>query len=179
MHKLIVICLFATTGTALAADWELSVSTDAMTDEVTRQAYVIAQGGEKFTVMRKSDGSVWGYVQLSGVAQFGVDDSLMVRVDKNEPREFDDRLQRMTLNIGTPIQTWEWNPNLVGFRMWHGKVNEGCGFIEQLFHGKQLVVRYSPNQSTFRDITFLLSGNQSAIPEALGFDIASCPAGEI
>ncbi len=176
MKKLITLGLLAISSTAFAGNWELRTSTDAMTDTVASQAVVDAPSGEKFTVMRRSDGSVWGYVQLSGVNQFGINDNLMVRVDKNKPFEFNDKLEKLTRQLGKPIESWEWNPSLIGFRMWHGKVDEGCGIVQQLFHGQQIVVRYHPNQSTFRDITFPLTGNQKAISDALGFDINTCPA---
>lgn len=160
---------------ASAAEWQLKISTDAMTDATTREAFITAPTGEKFTVIRRSDGSVWGYVQLSGMSQFGINDKLLVRVDKNTPMEFDDRLERLSKSLGRPMKTWEWNPSLVGFRMWHGKEDEGCGIIKQMFEGKLVVVRYHPDQSTARDITFEAAGGQKALSDALAVNLGSCP----
>ena len=176
MKKFFVIGLLAIPGLALAGNWELRTSTDAMTDQVVSQAIVTAQTGETFTVMRRSDGSVWGFVQLSGSSQFGINDSLMIRVDKNTPVEFNEKFEKLTAQLGKPIESWDWNPTLIGFRMWHGKVDEGCGMVQQLYYGHQLIIRYNPNQSTFHDITFQLTGNPEAIADALGIDIAMCPA---
>lgn len=178
MKKLIAACLFMASSVANAGDWVLQTSTDAMTDKTTSQAVVTAQDGETFTILRRSDGSVWGYLQLSGMNQFGINESLLFRVDKDTPIEFNDKLQKLTQKLGHPIATWEWNPSLIGFRIWAGKVEEGCGIVQKIFKGSQIVVRYHPNQSTFRDVTFVLTGNQKAISDALGFDINTCPAGK-
>jgi len=176
MNKPLALTLLAVPGLVSAANWELKTSTDAMTDQTSSQAEVRSADGDTFTVMRRSDGSVWGYVRLAGTNQFGINENLMVRVDKNKPFEFNDKLEKLTQQLGKPIEAWEWNPSLIGFRMWHGKPAEGCGIVQQLYNGQQIIVRYHPNQSTYRDITFALSGNAQAITDALGFSINACKA---
>lgn len=161
---------------AFAGDWELKSKSDAMTDAVTKEATVTSPDGDKFTILRRADGSAWGYVQLGGSGLFGIDETLMVRVDKNKPVEFNDKFEKLAVKLKMPsMNIWEWNPNLIGFRIWHGKQDEGCGLIKQLFDGQQVIVRYHPNQSTLRDITFPLTGNNQALSDALGIDVAACP----
>lgn len=162
--------------TANAGGWELQTTTDLITDKVVNEAFVKSADGERFTIIRRSDGRVWGYLKLTGLNQFGVGSEVIVRVDKNKPRSFKepkgiDLEMVKKLNMGN---VWEWNPSLVGFMMWHGKQDESCGLIKQLFEGQQMIVRYSPNQSTIRDITFQLTGNSEAISSALGFNVAEC-----
>ena len=176
MNKLLALALIALPGLAFAGNWELKTTTDAMTDQTSSQAEVKSADGDTFTVMRRSDGSVWGYVRLAGMNQFGINENLMVRIDTNKPFEFNDKLEKLTRQLGKPIESWEWNPSLIGFRMWHGKPDEGCGIVQQLYNGHQIIVRYHPNQSTYRDITFPLTGNATAITDALGFSISACKA---
>lgn len=106
---------------AVAAEWNSVTRTDAMTDEETSEAYIESTTGDRFTLLRRSDDSVWGYLELDSPHQFSVGYYLMARVDKNEPRDFDDKLEKLTERLGDKIKTWEWNPSLIGFRMWHGK----------------------------------------------------------
>lgn len=173
MNKLFLV-LLVLTGTAFAGEWEFRTLTDSMTDEVVKQAEVKSAEGDVFTVLRRSDGSAWGYVRLAGHKQFGVKESIMIRVDKNKPFEFNDEFEKLTKRLGKPIKAWEWSPTLVGFRIWHGIPAEGCGIVEQLFKGEQMIVRYHPTESTYREITFALTGNADAITDALGFSISDC-----
>lgn len=174
-----IIFLTLSSSCLFAGEWQLKVTKDAMTDATTSEAFINSSAGDKLSVIRRSDGSVWGYVQLSGLNQFGINDSLLVRVDKNPVAEFNDRFEKLSNSLGKPIKTWEWNPNLIGFRMWHGKADEGCGIIKQLYEGKVVVVRYHPNQSTTRDITFEISGGQKALSDALSVDLSSCSTAKI
>lgn len=176
MEKVIVaILLFSLSSLASSADWQIKTKTDAMTDETSSEAFVIASTGEKLTIIRRGDNSVWGYLQLSGMNQFGINEKILFRVDRNPPSEFDDRLEKLTARLGKPIKTWEWNPSLVGFRMWHGKAEEGCGALKQLHDGKVVIVRYHPNQSTTRDITFEITGGQKALSDVVAVDLSVCP----
>jgi hypothetical protein len=154
--------------------WKLKTSVDPITDKTTKEAYIIDSPGNKLTILRRSDGSVWAYIQLSGINQFGINEELIFRVDKNEPMEFNDNLEKLSEKYGKKIQSWEWNPNLIGFRMWHGKADEGCGYIQQLYFGKELIVRYHPNPSTQKDIVFAIDKNQDAIIQALDLQISLC-----
>lgn len=170
-----LICLLVA-STATAGDWEAKTTTDAMTDATSTEAFVTNADGDKFTMLRRSDGTVWGYIELSGIKQFSVNERLMVRVDKNDPVEFNEDFEKLSRELKMPMDTWEWNPNLIGFRMWHGKFNEGCGMVQRLFKGQQLIIRYHPNPSTISDVVFPLYGNQKTISDAVGFDVATCPA---
>lgn len=168
MRKIIFIALLTITETSLA-DWKVQESVDAMTDKVSKTAYVVSDDGSRFTVIRKSDKKVWGYLKLSGMNQFKINESLILRVDKNKPIDFNDKLQK---SFG--ISSYEWNPSLLGFLIWHGKADEGCGLVGQLLKGKKMVIRYHPNKSTFKDIVFDISKNKTAIKEGLGLESEQC-----
>jgi hypothetical protein len=172
--KLHFVAMFLATGVASAADWSLKQSTDAMTDAVRKEAFVTNTEGDKFTIIRRNDGSVWGYFQLAGLNQFSVGERLMLRVDKNKPVEFNEDFEKLTRQLGRPIEAWEWNPGLIGFRLWHGKSDEGCGLVHQLYNGSQLIIRYHPNSSTERDVVFPLGGNHDAIAKAIDLQMSDC-----
>ncbi|MGV8803489.1 MAG: hypothetical protein ACWA6Y_00835 [Polaromonas sp.] len=154
--------------------WVLKTSIDLITDKNTKEAFITNKDNNILTIIRRNDNSVWGYIQLAGFEQFGVSDKLIFRVDKNEPVEFNDKLEKISEKYGEKIQSWEWNPNLIGFRMWHGSVEEGCGYIQQLYHGKELVVRYHPNKSTQKDIFFSIEKNHDAILNSIDLEIYLC-----
>ncbi len=175
MKRTIFYALMLAPSVTFAAQWVSVTRTDAMTDEETTETFVESTTGDKFSLLRRSDESVWGYLQLASPNQFSVGEQLMARIDKNEPREFNDKLEKLTADLGMKVESWEWNPSLIGFRLWHGKKDEGCGYVRQLYDGKRLVIRYHPNQSTTRDIVFELDGNQKAISKAVGFDVSHCP----
>ncbi len=168
VRNLLVVALILFAPPCLAT-WKLHKSVDSMTDKVTKDAYVVSSGGDRFTLLRKSDGRVWGYLQLAGMNQFKVNDALMLRVDKNKPVPISDPGLE---NLG--IHAYEWNPSLLGFLLWHGKVNEGCGYIRDLLSGKRLVIRYHPNQSTYRDVTFHIAKNKAAIRQGIGLSSNDC-----
>ena len=68
--------------------WTLSTRVDAMTDKQESVVSVQSRDGAKFTLLRKSDNSVWGYLSLGGMNQFAVDQEILIRVDKHEPTDF-------------------------------------------------------------------------------------------
>ena len=170
---ILVVILFSSSASA----WELKKSVDAMTDKVSHTVFVVSNDGSRFTLIRKSDNSVWGYIELVGMNQFMVNERLLLRVDTNPPKEQNNDFNKMMASLGlsdSAPKMWEWNPNLIGFRIWHGKIDEGCGYIQELFEGKKLVIRYHPNQSTTKDVYFDISKNKAAIPTALGIDMDQC-----
>jgi len=166
---LATILLFHTA--AVFANWQIKTTTDAMSDETSSTIYVKAHNGEKFTLIRKTDNSVWGYFNLTGMKQFKINDQLLLRVDKNKPREINDKLQK-----AFKVHTYEWNPNLMGFLLWHGSAKEdnSCGFIGELINGKKLVIRYHPNKSTKRDVVFDISKNKNSIKKSLSLPKSAC-----
>lgn len=168
MRTIIFIALSAF-ATSSIAEWKVQESVDAMTDQVSKTAYVLSDNGSRFTLIRKSSSAVWGYLKLSGMNQFKANDVLMLRVDKNEPRDYDDKAQKL---FGIP--SYEWNPSLLGFLIWHGKADEGCGLVGQLLQGQKMVIRYHPNKSTYKDIVFDISKNKAAVREGLGLESDQC-----
>ena len=159
--------------TSTASAWVLHKSVDAMTDEVSQSVTVKSTDGSKFTLLRKSNGYVWAYLELSGANQFMVNDRLMVRVDKNKAREANEDGNNTIVGLGgSPI--WEWNANLIGYAAWHGIPAKGCHFLKELWDGQKMVIRYHPNQSSTKDLIFDISANKLAIPTSLGFKMADC-----
>ncbi len=167
---LLVCVLFAFPVSA----WELKETVDAMTDKISRTVFVKSNDGSRFTLARKSNKKVWGYLELNGMNQFMINERLMLRVDKNDPRKFNEDMEKMNREFGLDWESWEWNPSLIGFLVWHGLPNEGCGLVQQLYDGTKMVIRYHPNQSTIKDIHFDISKNKLAIPVALGFEMDNC-----
>lgn len=169
------LAFFVTTFFASASAWTVDERTDAMTDKVGRVAVQTSLDGSVFSLLRKSDNSVWAYLKLANLNQFMVGERLLIRIDKNKPIEFDEDMQKLTAKLGRPISSWEWNPNLIGFRVWHGDPKEGCGtFISELLQGTTMIIRYHPNQSTTRDIVFNVREGRAAISRALDLDLSRC-----
>ena len=165
-----VLGLLASTANA----WTLQESVDAMSDKASRQVLVTAPDGSTFTLLRKTDGSVWGYLKITGSNQFMVNERLMMRIDKDKPIEFNEDLDQLMAKLGNPLSSWEWNPSLIGFRMWHGNSSKGCGLIKRLMESSTLVVRYHPNKSLIRDIQFNTEANRDLIGKALDLDVVQC-----
>ena len=175
MKHLYLLGLLCVAGQAGAEDWVLKISTDSMTDTITKEAMISSPTGESFTLLRRSDGSVWGYFRPANGQMFSAGDHLMVRVDKNKPIELNGKLEELMARVGKKMEVWDWNPTLIATRIWHGKVSDGCGIIQQLYNGQTMIVRNHPNESTYRDTTYTLGGNREALLQALDVDINACP----
>lgn len=173
--RLILALTMMTISASSFAGWEVRTTTDAMTDAITIEAFVESQEGHRFTLLRRSDNSLWGFVRLAGLEQFSINERLMMRVDKNEPFEFNDDFEKLMERLGQPKNAWEWNPSLIGFLMPLVEKKLGCEIIKQLLHGSSMILRFHPNQSTIRDITFPINGNQKAVSDAFGFNVETCP----
>lgn len=155
--------------------WKLIERTDKITDVVVKTTVVTSAEGATFTVVRQTDNSVWAYVKLAGFDQFMVNEKLVLRIDKNTPIDFSDSLQEVSTRLGRPIHSWEWNPSLIGFRLWHGNPESGrCGQVTAILKGFSLIVRYHPNQSTTRDLTFDISENKASLLKALDLRARQC-----
>jgi len=173
MKKTLVLLVCGFLASPVSA-WEIEKTTDAMTDEVSRTVFVDSNDGSRFTLIRKSDNSVWGYLKLSGMNQFMINERLLLRVDKSEPVKFNEDFEKLTVELGMKVESWEWNPNLIGFRLWHGKLDEGCGLVQKLYDGEKMVIRYHPNQSTIKDVHFDISKNKSVITDSLEINMDNC-----
>ena len=169
---LFLACTLATP--VFAGSWQVKTSVDAMTDEKTTRAYVVSEAGHRFTVITRNYIDVWGYVKLNGKPQFAPGQPVKIRIDKNNPVKYSDELDTLNEKLGEPSHTWEWNPSLVGFRIWYEQKDAVCGTVNELATGENLVVRYYPNNSTHRDISFSLNGSRDALARATGFDFSEC-----
>lgn len=159
---------------AAAQGWRAQRSVDAMTDQATTTVSLTSKEGHTFTIIRKSDARVWGYLRLAGLNQFRVGERLLLRVDKTEPVEYSESDEKFYKDLGMNIKMWEWNPSLIGFVVWHGKADEGCGLVKRLYEGRSMVIRYHPNESTFVDVNFALNQGQRLLLSSLGLNINDC-----
>lgn len=176
MKFFLLILVAVTPALALATDWNLVNEKDAMTDEERTEAVIENPDGDRFTILRRANGKVWGFLSLGGVHQFGIINSIKARYGGNQAFVYNDDLDKLSKKLGRPMNGWEWNPKLVAFLMWHGNIEEGCGKITELAESKQILFRYKPNQSTQRDVYFRDVSEASAIPAALGINLEDCPA---
>lgn len=159
---LLFLCL---TSGAIAAGWQLESRIDAMTDETREEAYIENAGGDRLLIMRRSDGSIWGFLRLGGGRMFGSSrQGVILRVDAHAPIGYS----------GARESEFEWNPTLVAFRM-RPAGSMYCEVFQQLHVGESLLVRYYPSDSTQRDIKFELDPTTAdALLTATGIDVDRC-----
>lgn len=159
---LLFLCL---TTEAIASGWQLDSRIDAMTDEPRQEAFIENAGGDRLMIMRRDDGSIWGFLRLGGGRLFGSSrQGLMLRVDAHAPISYS----------GAREAEFEWNPTLVAFRM-RTAASMYCEVFQQLHTGESLLVRYYPSDSTQRDIEFTLDPTTSnALLIATGIDADRC-----
>lgn len=162
-----LIILFAS-PLVFAETWKVNSETDSMTDVTRIHAVVAAKTGDTFTILQRDDKSIWAYFELSGTNQFSVNDRLTLRVDKNEPISYNQDFQELSRELGQPVTNWEWNPNLISFELGSGKSDGDCHkIVTQIYSGEKLIIRYHPNQSTTRDVSFSITGGKEAISKAI------------
>jgi hypothetical protein len=166
MRSAIALLLFLSlTSGAVASGWQLESSIDAMTDEPRQEVFVQNNGGDRLMIMRRSDGSIWGFLRLGGGRMFGSSrQGVMLRVDAHAPISY----------FGTRDSEFEWNPSLVAFRM-RTAASMHCEVFQQLHSGESLLVRYYPSDSTERDIKFTLDPTTAdALLTATGIEVDRC-----
>lgn len=173
-HTVALLLLAAGPIAACASEWKFEQRSDAITDEVVKHATLASADGDVVTVIRRSDESVWIFLTLRKFETFSTQQEMIGRVDKNEPIQWGEKENEFYRKIGMKVTMWEWNPNMVGGRAWHGKADEGCGFIKQLATGKRLVMRYYPNKSTVADVVFDLPKSSSPLLKALDLKLSDC-----
>lgn len=169
-----VLVFLATVHSAFA--WTIQESIDVITDEPRKQVAVTSADGHTFTLIRKSDNRVWAYVKLASPNQFMVGERLILRIDQDKPINFNEDLHNLMQRTGKPIKAWEWNPSLIGFLLWHGVAEKGCGLVKRLMESSKMVIRYHPNQSTERDIIFNTGQDRHLIGQSLNIDPSVCAA---
>ncbi|MBE5317467.1 MAG: TonB C-terminal domain-containing protein [Xanthomonadales bacterium] len=153
------------TSGVIASGWQLESRVDAMTDRTVEEAFIENTGGDRLMIMRRSDGSIWGFLRLGGGRMFGSSrQGLMLRVDSHAPISYS----------GARESEFEWNPTLVAFRM-RTAGSMYCEVFQQLHAGESLLVRYYPSDSTQRDIKFQLDPTTAdALLTATGVDVDRC-----
>jgi hypothetical protein len=157
---------------AQAAPWKLEQRTDAITDDVVKYASIQSRSGDTATIIRKSGGEVWMYVRLRPAALFSTEQRLAARVDKHEAYSWSKREDDAMKGILPP--SFDWSPSLIGVRLWHGKAEEGCGFVGQLAKGRLLVVRHYPQEATVQDVMFDLPKDSGPLMRSLDLRPSDC-----
>lgn len=167
MRASIIIALLFYTLPALAS-WTVSSRIDPITDKTITHIYVNSDTDEKFTLIKKSDNSVWGYFILSGLKSFLSHEILIFRVDKNKPK--------FILAPDTVGNASEWLSNRIGVKLWSGEANEiaDCDYLSQLLNGSKLIIRYHPTNYTQRDVSFEISKGKNKIREGLSISASEC-----
>ncbi len=155
--------LFVSTS-AGAAQWQLDSRVDAMTDLPSENVFIENAEGDRLTILRRSDQSIWGFLSLGEGRMFGSSrQGVLLRVDDHPP-----------VGYSEANTAYEWNPALAGFRIGTAE-SSYCSIVRQLHAGEALAIRYFPNDSTQRDIRFELDpASADALLTATGVDMDQC-----
>ncbi|PSF15373.1 hypothetical protein [Marinobacter shengliensis] len=104
---------------------------------------------------------------IGGSPTFEPNGLIEMRVDKNETMVVDpEKSKRLAELLGKP--TFQWEPATVGFLLWHGSEEEGCGYVGQLLQGQELKVRYQTNSLERDTFSANLAGAKQSIINGLG-----------
>lgn len=149
---------------ATAAQWQLDSRVDAMSDRRVENAYIENTAGDRLTITRRADQSIWGFLSLGGGRMFGSSrQGVLLRVDGHPPERY-----------WEGNTEYEWNPTLAGFRMRTAE-SQYCEIFRQLHAGSSLLVRYFPSDSTQRDIRFDLDPPSAhVLVTGTGIDLDLC-----
>lgn len=165
MKIIIILLMLSTSFEVFSYSWEIISKTDAITDKISIEASVISKAGDRLTIIERDDKTKWAFFELSSPNQFSINERLILRVDKNKPMNYNADFQNLSRKLGNQIFTWEWNPNLIGFKV--GSPGGCHNILTQIFNGKKMVIRYHPNKSTSKDVVFLLAGGEEAINKVI------------
>ena len=156
------ICLFSASA---MAKWDYVNKVDDFTDE--KVMYASYSDSDHRIQLSHEGKSVWMFITRKKVGTFDPKGIIEVRVDDNKTNTTDPvKSKRMAKLLGKKIYQWE--PSTVGFLLWHGKEDEGCGYINQLLNGSILKGRYQINSMERDTFKISLDGAREAIIKGLG-----------
>src|SRR3989338_9937587 len=141
MKNILVFLLFAFSSPAFA-EWTSVNKVDAFSDEMVRYA---VYDDENHRVQISHQGTaVWMFVSRKKIGTFEPNKLIELRVDKNKTFEFNPPAMNKIL-AASGLKAYQWEPATIGFLIWHGLEDRGCGYIDQLISGEKLSVRYWTN----------------------------------
>lgn len=150
---------------AIGQQWKANVSTDAMTDQERRIAYITNDDGHSFAVSRTPTGAVLGMFELS-------DRSLDQLSHRRLPEFRIDRGKVYDINIHSrmlrPSLEPQWKPKFVTFHILSDAEPAGREMLSDLANGKRMVLRYYLFTGGATDTAFTLNGARAAILSTLG-----------
>lgn len=172
------------------AEWTTQEEVDAITDKITKTAFVENQSGHEFSVYRSDNGDVWGNFALSSSSfdQIHPEKLIVFRVDKKKPfdvgkllsilSDFRDAFSaRLDLKSGREGAEYvakeipQWEPKWINFRLRSSEdldepLNEGQ--LYEIAQGEKILVRYYLSTGGHKDTEFTLKGANAAIAKIIG-----------
>jgi hypothetical protein len=165
MFRLFAIMAIVLFTHAAHAEWTSVNKVDDFTDKQVRYA---AFSDVDHRIQLSHEGkAVWMFITRNKIGSFEPNGLIELRVDKNEVRVVDPvESKQLAELMGEP--TFEWEPATVGFLLWHGSEEEGCGYVSELLQGQELKVRYQTNSLERDTFHASLIGAKQAIIDGLG-----------
>jgi hypothetical protein len=147
------------------AEWTSVNKVDDFTDKQVR--YAAFSDADHRIQLSHEGKAVWMFITRKKIGTFEPNGLIELRVDKNEVRVVDPvKSKQLTELIGKP--TFQWEPATVGFLLWHGSEEEGCGYVSELLQGQELKVRYQTNSLERDTLGASLIGAKQVIIDGLG-----------
>ncbi len=150
------------------AGWGFVNKVDDFTDEKVMYA---AYSDDEHRIQLSHEGdSVWMFITRKKIGAFEPSGIIELRVDDNKSRTIDPvKSKQLAELLGKT--TFQWEPATVGFLIWHGKEDEGCGYVGELLEGKELKGRYQINSMERDTFKISLEGAKESIIGGLGLTI--------
>ena len=153
---------------SVMAGWEFVDKVDDFTDE--KVLYAVYSDDEHRIQLSHEGDSVWMFITRKKIGTFEPSGIIELRVDDNKSRTIDPvKSKQLAELLGKT--TFEWEPDTVGFLIWHGKEDEGCGYVGELLEGKELKGRYQINSMERDTFKISLEGAKESIIGGLGLTI--------
>lgn len=163
--KLIIYGLLVMFPSILTAQWNYVNKIDDFTDE--KVSYV-EYTDDDYRIQLSYEGeknAVWMFISIKGMQTFEPDGIIEYRIDTNDTRTKDPSKLKLLEEFTGVMYNWE--PKTVGFLVWHGEEDEGCGFIGELMQGEYLSVRYQVSSMGRKTFKISLEGAKEAIIKGL------------
>lgn len=165
MFRLFVTMITIFFNYAAHAEWTSMNKVDDFTDKQVRYA-AFSDAEHRIQLSHEGD-AVWMFITRKKIGTFEPSGLIEMRVDTNVTRVIDPvESKRLAELLGRT--TFQWEPATVGFLLWHGSEEEGCGYIGELLHGRELKIRYQINSLERDTFSASLLGAKQAITDGLG-----------
>lgn len=152
----------------VSAQWTSVNMVDDFTDEKIN--YALYSDDEHQLQISYEGSSVWMFITKQGIETFQPNGLIELRVDKKDTR-IKDPQQSKELSKFLGGEIFKWEPKTVGFLVWHGKEDEGCGFIGELLEGDFLRFRYQISSMEREAHKIDLEGAKKALINGLNLTI--------